>query len=273
MIGAAMLLLVAEPSPATLSPVPSASASTSLVAAPLRFAPPIGQPMAYRVTTRRLMRAGTLASYTLVYALRWERAGRGLQLAATLRRIESDARPELVQALTSLLRPLIGQTLTYLVASDGSSVDLIDPEAQWARVLGSVEAMGARAAQGEARQMAEMLAALPPAERDKMATADVRALIAPANSAIPAAADGTPDVKVDQHGERRTVAMVERSSIDTGGAEGKRQPIEIRRSWTIDTATGLVLGERRATRISGADGGEPLLVEESVRDLRIGDPG
>lgn len=273
MMGAAMLLLVAEPSPAPLSLEPPVPRAGSLVAAPLRFAPPIGQPMAYRVTTRRLTRAGTLASYTLVYALRWERAGRGLQLAATLRRIESDARPELVEALTSLLRPLIGQTLTYLVAPDGSSIDLIDPEAQWARVLDRVEAMGARAAQGEARQIAGMLAALPPAERDKMATADVRALVAPANSAIPAAADSAPDVKVDQDGERRTVAMVERSSIDAGGPDGKRQPIEIQSLWTIDTATGLVLGERRATRISGAGGGEPLLVEERVRDLRIGDPG
>jgi len=270
MIAAALLLLFAEPPRAPLSPAPP---SASLVAAPLRFAPPIGQPMAYRVTTRRITRTGTLASYTLVYALRWERAGRGLQLAATLQRIDSDARPELVRALTDLLQPLIGQTLTYLVAPDGSSIDLIDPEAQWARVLGSVQAMGARAAQGEARQIAGMLAALPPAERDKMATADVRALIAPANSAIPAAADGAFDVKVDQDGDRRTVTMVERSSIEAGGPDGKRQPIEIESSWTIDTATGLVVGERQATWMSGADGGERRLVEERRRDLGVGDTG
>lgn len=54
----------------------------ALVAAPSLFAPPFGQPMTYRVTTRPLARDGSMASYTLVYALQWDRVGRGVQLRA-----------------------------------------------------------------------------------------------------------------------------------------------------------------------------------------------
>lgn len=264
MIGAALLLLVAEPLPAPPPVAPAAMSS--------RFAPPLDQPMTYRVTSRRLARDGTLASYTLVYALRWGRVGRGVQLAATLRRIESDARPELVQALTGLLRPLIGQTMTYLVASDGGSVDLIDPDAQWARVLGDVEAMGAKAAQGEAKQMAGLLASLPPAERAKLATADIRALVAPANPAIPVTTDRAAGVAVEQDGVRRAVTKVEQSAIE-GTAPALQKRIEITTSWTIDTATGLVLGEHQETWMTGADGVGRRLVEARARDLVDGDPG
>lgn len=266
MIGAALLLLVAEPLPAP-APPPLASA-----AMPLRFAPPLDRPMTYRVTSRRLSRDGTMASYTLVYALRWDSAGRGMQLAATLRRIESDARPELAQALTGLLRPLVGQTLTYLVASDGSGVDLVDPDAQWARVLGNVQDLGASAARGEAKQMVGLLAALPPAERDKLATADIRALVAPANPALPVASDEAAGVAVAGDGSRRIVTKVERSAVE-GTASGTQQQIEISTSWTIDTATGLVLGESRKTWLAGADGTDRRLVEESARALAEGDPG
>ncbi|WP_374524363.1 hypothetical protein [Sphingopyxis sp.] len=260
MIGAALLLLALEPPPA---PPPPAS----LAVAPLRFAPPVGEPMTYRVTSRRRARDGSMASYTLVYALQWERAGRGVQLAATLRRIESDARPELVQALTGLLRPLIGQTISYLVAADGGRVDMIDPDAQWARVLGKVQSMGAGAGQGEAKQVAGLLASLPPAERDKLATADIRALVAPAN---PALADGASDLKVEQAGNRRTITRIERPAA--AGGPDARPPIEIATSWTIDTATGLILGERRATWVAGENGSERRLVEERIRDLAAGDP-
>lgn len=270
MIAAALLLLVAEPLAAP--PLPAPPSLDPPAALSLHFAPPIDRPMTYRVTARRLARDGTLASYTLVYALRWGRVGRGVQLAATLRRIESDARPELAQALTGLLRPLIGQTMTYLVASDGGSVDLIDPDAQWARVLGEVQDMGARATQGEAKQMAGLLANLPAAERDKLATADIRALVAPANPAIPVAADRAAGVAVEQDGNRRAVTKVEQSTVG-GTAPDAQKRLEITTSWTIDTATGLVLGEHQETWMTGADGGGRRLVEARARDLVDGDPG
>lgn len=265
MIGAALLLLVVEPLPVPPPPV-------SPAAMPARFAPSLDQPMTYRVTSRRLARDGTLASYTLVYALQWDRAGRGVQLAATLRRIESDARPELAQALTGLLRPLIGQTMTYLVASDGGSVDLIDPDAQWARVLGRVEDIGARAKQDEAKQMAGILASLPPAERDKLATADIRALVAPANPDIPVAADKAAGIAVEQDGERRVVTKIEHAVVGGTAADAKDR-LDITASWTIDTATGLVLDEHRKSWVTGSGGGESRLVEERIRELAVGDPG
>ena len=64
MIGAGVwagaLLLLAAPETATAEP-PAAVAVREL-----RFAPPVGQPMAYRVTTRRISRNGTLISFSLV---------------------------------------------------------------------------------------------------------------------------------------------------------------------------------------------------------------
>lgn len=270
MIGAALMLLARQLDPAPTPPSPPPVSAP--VAAPLQFAPPIGQPMTYRVTSRRLGRDGAMMNYTLVYALRWDRAGRGLQLAATLRRIETDARPELAQMLTGLLQPLIGEPMTYLVAPDGSSIDLIDPEAQWQRVLGKVQDMAAKAAQGEARQMAGLLAAMTPVERDKLITADIRALVAAANASIPAAAKDGVDVSVDQNGSRRTVKQVERSEVKADAGNASR-PLEIVTSWAIDTATGLVLGEQRKIWAGRFNTGDPMMVEERIRELAVGDPG
>lgn len=269
MIGAALLLLASQPYSAPSPPVPAPSASS--VIAPLLFAPPLGEPMTYRVTSRRLARSGAMVSYTLVYALNWHRAGRGLEFAATLRRIETDARPELAQMLTGLLQPLVGQPMSYLVAPDGSSVALIDPDAQWQRILGQVQDMGAGAAQGEAKQVAGLLAALSPAERDRLVTADIRALVAPANPSIPAAANGATDIVVEQDGDRRTVTQVERSDIKVDAPDAP-QRIEVATIWTIDTATGLVLGEGRKTWAGAADGSGRRLVEERIRGLTAGDP-
>lgn len=255
MIAAALLLLAAQPGAESAPPPPPA------VAAPATFAPPTGQPMTYRVTMRRVARDGSLASYTLVYALEWQRAGRGLQLTATLRTIESDARPELAQALTRLLQPLVGQDTTYLVAPDGSSVDLVDPEGVWQRVVAKMEALGTGAAQPEARQMASLLASLPPAEREKLITAHIRALVAPANGAIPHEASA--DVSIGQEGGLRTITRVERTEIAAGAAA---QPLEIDTRWTVDGTTGLVMGEKRQSWTTGADG-KRTLVEERERAL------
>jgi hypothetical protein len=265
MIGAALMLLASQLDPAPPPPTPPLSAP--LAVAPLQFAPPLGQPMTYRVTSRRLGRDGAMMTYALVYALQWDRAGRGLQLTATLRRIETDARPELARRLTGLLRPLVDQPMTYLVASDGNSIDLVDPDAQWQRVLDSVQDMGAKAERDEAKQLAALLAALSPADRDKMVTADVRALVAPANMAIPAS-NSAADVAVAQADGRRTVTRVERSVVGAGAPDAREQ-VEIATVWTIDTATGLVLSEERKT-LAGA---EARLVEERIRGLTRGDPG
>lgn len=252
-IAAALLLLVQVSGDAAPPP-----AQTPAFTA---FAPPTGRPMTYRVTARRLARDGTMVSYTLVYALQWSRVGRGIRLAATLRDIESDGRPELAQAFSGLFQPLVGQEMTYLVAPDGSSIDLVDPEAAWARVLAHIQRMGETSDRPEAKQLAKLLAALPPTERDRLIASDIRAFVAPANTDLLAAATqgGTGD-----EGGLRTLAVSERTEVPTG--TGAR-PVEIITAWRVDPATGLVASERRQSWLVGDPGGTRTLVEERLRAL------
>lgn len=253
------LLLLAQPQPAALP-----RDAVAAVPAQIRFAPPVGVPMTYRVTTRRIGRDGALINFALVYALEWQQVGRGYRLEAVLQRIDSDARPDVTRALTMMLQPLVGEAMAYLVAPDGSRIDLVDPEQLWGRVTARIEATGAEAGRPEARRLAELIAALPAAERDRIATADIRALIAPANHAIPvqAPADG-PSVSITHDGPLQTIARVERVAAPVGGAE---QPLAIDNLWTVDTGTGLVMRERRQSWLVEAGGGRTL-VEERVRAL------
>lgn len=252
-LGAAIgaLLLLAAPASEATRPVPP-----DTVARPT-FAPPLDRPLAYRVTTRRMGRDGAMLRFSLVYDLRWQRVGRGYQLHTLLRRIESDARPQVTRPLTAVLEPLVGQEMTYLVAEDGSHIDLADRERLWDRVLARTEAAGATSKPGEAKQMASLIAALPAAERDRLATADIRALIAGAN----AAAIAGPGGEVRQEGALRTIARTEQAAISSA------RPIEVEMVWTIDTATGLVVREQRRSWIAGPDGATRTLVEERERAL------
>lgn len=261
-LGGALLLLAAQPLP---SPAPDdrpAAATTHF-----QFAPPVGRPMTYRVTTRRIGRDGSLVNFSLIYALQWQRVGRGYRLEAVLQRIDSDARPEVTRALSLMLEPLVGEAMAYLVAPDGSRIDLVDPDALWARVTARIEAVGAEAGRPEARQLAQLIAALPAAERDRLATADIRALVAPANDAITvsAQADGA-SVSMRHDGALQTIARVERDSAPVAGASA---PLEIDNLWTVDTATGLVMREQRQSWIVEAEGDGRTLVEERVRALAI----
>lgn len=261
-LGGALLLLAAQSLPSTApGDVPAAAA------AHFHFAPPVGRAMTYRVTTRRIGREGSLINFSLVYALQWQRVGRGYRLEAVLQRIDSDARPEVTRALSLMLEPLVGESMAYLVAPDGSRIDLVDPEGLWARVTTRIEAVGAKAGRPEARQLAQLMAALPAAERDRLATADIRALIAPANNAIPVSveADGA-SVSIKRDGALRTIAKVERDFAPVAGAA---KPLEIDNLWTVDTATGLVMREQRQSWIVGADSHGRTLVEERVRALEI----
>ncbi|WP_194953924.1 hypothetical protein [Sphingopyxis solisilvae] len=247
---AAALLLFAP------SMQPLADAPTTAVAT-VKFAPPLGRTMTYRVTTRRIGRDGSPVIFTLAYTLQWQRLGRGYQLEAVLDRIESDAPPAVARALTLMLQPLIGERLTYLVPVDGSRIDLVDPEGVWVRVTARVEAVGANGNREEARRLAALIAALPDAERDRLATADVRALLVPANAIIGQAV--TEDAAAN--GPLRTMVRVERD-----GRAGS-VPLRIDQRWTIDTATGLVMRERRQSWVTPTTGGEPMLAEERLRVL------
>lgn len=253
-LGAGMgaLLLLAAPMAKTAQPIqPGGVASVA-------FAPPLDRPLAYRVTTRRMGRDGTMLSFSLVYDLNWQRVGRGYRLRALLTRIDSDAKPHVTRPLTAMLEPLVGQEMSYLVAEDGSHIDLADPDRLWDRVLARTETAGATAKPGEAKQMASLLAALPAAERDRLVTADIRALIARANGG--AMAGPGSDVR-DQNG-LRTITRTEQAPMASAAG-----PLEIEMLWTIDTATGLVVREQRRSWIAGRNGAARTLVEERERAL------
>lgn len=259
MLGAglgALLLLAAPASPATAAADAPAARTTEIA-----FAPPIGQPMHYRVTTRRIGRDGSLIDFAILYDLQWQRAGRGYRLDAMLRRIESDAPPAVTRALTMMLDPLVGEDVAYMVAADGSRIDMIDPDRLWERALARIGTAGAEGQRGQAQQLAAMIAALPAAERDQLASADIRALLAPANGEIPAA--GT-DVSIRQDGAVRTVTKSGRASVAVGGAE---RALVIDHRWTIDTATGLVVREQQQSWLVDASGAGRTLVEERIRAL------
>ncbi|MFN7027951.1 MAG: hypothetical protein ACK4PC_01155 [Sphingopyxis sp.] len=251
------LLLVAQPLPAQGDAPPEAMAA-------FQFAPPVDRPMTYRVTTRRIGRDGSLINVSLIYALRWQRIGRGYQLRSVLQRIDSDDPPAVTRALTLMIQPLVGEELAYLVAPDGSHIDLVDPDGLWERATARVETTGAAGDRAEAKQLAQLIAALPPLERDRLATADARALVAAANDAIAAAAaaDGA-SVSILHGGTLRTVAKVEQDSATGDGAP----PLQIDHLWTVDSATGLVMQERRQSWIVDAQSGGRTLVEERVRAI------
>lgn len=261
LVAAALSLLASGALP------PPHDAPAAAVTTRFSFAPPVDRSMTYRVTTRRIGRDGSLVTFSLVYALRWQRVGRGYQLLAVLERIDSDARPELTRALTLMLEPLVGEEMAYLVAPDGGRIDLVDPDGLWARVTARVGAMGAEAGRPEAKQLAALVAALPVADRDRLAAADIRALLAPANPAIPvsAQAEGA-SVSVRHDGMYQTFAKVERDSAAVGA---NARPLEIDNLWTVDTATGLVVREQRQSWIVEAAGDGRTLVEERVRALEM----
>ena len=262
-LGSALLLLVAVVD----DPVPAAAPAA--VVAPTHFAPPLDRPMAYRVTTRRMGRDGSLLTFSLVYGLEWRRVGRGYQLDATLDRIESDARPEVTRALTAVLQPLVGEKLVYLVAPDGSGIDLVDADRLWDRALTGTAAAGTGVEEDEARQIAAMIASLPAAERDRLATADIRALVAPANAAIPVEKTSF-SVSIVQTDGLQTIAKVEPPAVPTGSADGAR-PVQVDMLWTVDTATGLVMREQKQSWLIEAGSGARTLVEERVRALVLPD--
>lgn len=254
----ALLLLAAQP-----LPPPGDGPATTITH--FLFAPPLDRPMIYRVTTRRIDRDGALINFSLVYALQWERLGRGYRLEAVLQRIESGARPEVTRALALMLEPMVGQETAYLVAADGRRVDLVDPDGLWERVIARIEAAGAQGGRPEAKQLAQLVAALPAAERDRLATADIRALVAPANGDIPIRTqDAGASVSMRHDGTKQTIAKVEHALAAIGAAE---RPLEIDTLWTVDTATGLVVREQRQSWIVEPDGDGRTLVEERVRAI------
>lgn len=229
----------------------------------LAFAPPVGEAMTYRVTTRQIGGNGSLARFSLVHRLEWHRAGRGFELIATLEAVESDAPPAAARAVSGVLQPLVGEGVRYVIAADGRRVDLVDPDGLWERVTARAIALGEGDGRAESRQMAALLAALPPHQREEMATAEIRALFAALNGRLPMAGPG---VSVRQLDGRRIVAKLDRDTLPAAAGGKSRRPIEVATTWEVDTATGLVVKEQRQTWLI-EPGGARSLVEERVRAI------
>lgn len=257
--GALLMMAVARETAA--SAVPAAAVAAS------HFAPPVNRPMIYRVTTRRLGRHGALLTFSLIYGLEWRRAGRGYQLDATLERIESDAQPDVTRALTAILQPLVGEKMVYLVASDGSTIDLVDADRLWERALARTAGAGTAAAKAEAKQLTEMIASLSQIDRDRLATADIRALVAPASAEI-LSLKSAASVSIIEKGALQTIAKVEHP-VGTVGQDTR--PMQVDMLWSVDTATGLVMREQKQSWIVEAGSDARTLIEERVRALILPD--
>lgn len=250
---AALLVVAATPADPAPPPVPAAIAAPDL-------APPLDRPLRYRVISRRLVGGGdAMLRFTFEYRLLWQRAGRGYRLTATLEQIESDAPPPIARGLTAVLQPLVGEAVAYLVSADGRHVDLVDPDALWERVAERTHAIAAAAPQAEARQMAQLMAALTPAQRQALAAEDIRALIAAANPDIP---PGRAGVTVESDGPHDRLTLATAASLST--PDGVR-PLTVEQCWTIDRASGLIGWQRRQSWIADPQGGKGRLVEEQLR--------
>ena len=161
-----------------------------------------------------------------------------------------------------MLDPLLDEDMAFMVAADGSRIDMIDPDRLWERVLARIAAAGAEGKRAEAQQLARVIAALPPAERDRLASADIRALLAPANGEIPAGSSA--GVSIRENGSTRTVAKSGRASVALGDGE---RALAVEHLWTVDSATGLVVREQQQSWLVDADGDGRTLVEERIRAL------
>src|SRR3546814_2373132 len=77
--------------------------------------------------------------------------------------------------LTMMLDPLVGEEISYLVPPDGSRIDMVDPGQLWERVAARMEKAGAEADRPEARQLAQLIAALP--ARSEEHTSELQSLM------------------------------------------------------------------------------------------------
>src|SRR3546814_5432709 len=103
-------------------------------------------------------------------------------------------------------------------------------------VAARMEKAGAEAERPEARQLAQLVAAHPAAEGVRLGSADIRALIAPANDALPAVASDASDVSIVDDGDRRTIAMVERDSTSIAGQRSEEHTSELQSLMRISYA-------------------------------------
>lgn len=226
---------------------------------PVEMAPPLDTPMTYTIVQRRLSRTGDAIEFRLDYRLLWQKMGRGFRLESTLLSIRSDAPPAIERVMGGMMRPLLDRPVSFLIDSKGTEVVQHDSDTFWAAAVRDVERWHDEPVRREAAELARLLTALPPAQRDAVMTADVRAIL-PAmvpelRSAQPVAAAGTPQLSY----------RYRRDDVVGAAAPGMRVARET--LWSIDRATGLVTSATEQTWSREAGDDTSLLIEERVRSL------
>ncbi|MFD1105554.1 hypothetical protein [Sphingobium olei] len=135
-------------------------AAAETVAIP--FAPPTGTALTYRIDQQRPV-AGLSSFFRAVRLLRFERAGSGYTLFATLQSIDTDAPASGAEPYRAALGPLLGVEMHFRLDGAGRIVALDDMDAVWSSVQ---------------KGLAAMMAAFPPDSSRYKAAARVQALFA-----------------------------------------------------------------------------------------------
>lgn len=104
------------------------------------FAPPTDRALAYRIEQHRPVE-GRVSLFSALRELRFERAGDGYILHATLRSLDSDAPASGAEAYQAALSPLIGVEHRFRVNAHGKIVALDNMDAVWTSVEAGLDKM------------------------------------------------------------------------------------------------------------------------------------
>ena len=118
--------------------LPAAAQSAQSIAIP--FAPPADRPLVYKIEQHRPVE-GVTRRFSATRDLRFERAGDGYILQATLRDIDTDASTAGGESYRAALEPMIGVTLRFRLNGEGRIVGIDDQDVAWSRVQAGVDTM------------------------------------------------------------------------------------------------------------------------------------
>lgn len=104
------------------------------------FAPPVDRALVYRIEQHRPVEGATRL-FSATRDLRFEHAGEGYILHATLRDIDSDAPATGAESYRAALTPLVGVAVSYRLDGQGHIVGIDNLDAAWGAVQSRVDAM------------------------------------------------------------------------------------------------------------------------------------
>lgn len=123
---AALCIILAQPAAAEKVAIP--------------FVPPVGRDLVYRIEQDRTV-DGQKSRFSATRRLRFERAGEGYVLRATLRKIDSDAPSAVTESFRAALTPLIDVEMAFRLDARGRIIALDDIDNVWAVVSQGQERM------------------------------------------------------------------------------------------------------------------------------------